>query len=748
MRRFGRNLLLGTSALACTAFLTAAHDAAAETLYFERLATWPVFQNLPAGTDPATETVAEIVGATPDGMTLLYTDSPGERLGLVDITDPAAPAPLGDVALGGEPTSVIGIAGVALVGVNTSPSYVEPAGHLAVVDVANASVAATCDVGGQPDSVTVSPDGRFAAVAIENERDEDLNDGVIPQLPAGHLAIFDLDADGRPTNCDAARLVDLTGLAVTAPEDPEPEFVTINGANLAAVTLQENNHIAIVDLAAGTVVAHFPAGAVDLTAIDTEEDGVISPTGSLAAVPREPDAIVWLDDERLLTADEGDYEGGSRGFTIFSADGEVLYSSGNFMEHLAIAHGHYPEDRSENKGTEPEGVARGSFRGEDLFFVNSERGNFVAVFRDRPAGEPEFVQLLPTAPGPEGLLALPARDLLVVATEADSEEDGYRATLGLYRYGAATPFYPTIVSDIDPETGAPIGWGALSALAADPVDASRLHAVSDSYYGVSRIFTIDVSQQPARIVAAVDLVKDGAPAGYDLEGIAPRAGGGFWLASEGRADHESPLRQKNLLLAVAADGTVEQEIALPDELNANATNSGFEGVAAWGDGDAERVILPVQRPWKDDAANTTKLAIYDPAAASWSFVGYPLEAPKSPRGGWVGLSEITWLGDERFAVLERDSEQGAYAAIKTMTVIDLAGIEPVAYGAALPIVEKTLAIDLLPLLEASNGWISDKPEGFAVTADGRIFLVTDNDGVEDATGETQLLDLGKVDTHF
>jgi hypothetical protein len=37
-----------------------------------------------------------------------------------------------------------------------------------------------CDLGGQPDSVAASPDGRYLAVAIENERDEDLDDGVIP----------------------------------------------------------------------------------------------------------------------------------------------------------------------------------------------------------------------------------------------------------------------------------------------------------------------------------------------------------------------------------------------------------------------------------------------------------------------------------------------------------------------------------------------------------------------------------------
>ncbi|MEY2929550.1 MAG: hypothetical protein RL033_299, partial [Pseudomonadota bacterium] len=39
-------------------------------------------------------------------------------------------------------------------------------------------------------------------------------------------------------------------------------------------------------------------------------------------------------------------------------------------------------------------------------------------------------------------------------------------------------------------------------------------------------------------------------------------------------------------------------------------------------------------------------------------------------------------------------------------------------------------------------WISDKPEGVAVTGNGRLFVVTDNDGVEDWSGETWFLRLG------
>ena len=43
----------------------------------------------------------------------------------------------------------------------------------------------------------------------------------------------------------------LTGLAERFPDDPEPEYVSINASNQAAVTLQENNHVVIVDLATG-----------------------------------------------------------------------------------------------------------------------------------------------------------------------------------------------------------------------------------------------------------------------------------------------------------------------------------------------------------------------------------------------------------------------------------------------------------------------------------------------------------------
>jgi hypothetical protein len=59
-----------------------------------------------------------------------------------------------------------------------------------------------------------------------------------------------VDLTGAPSGWPVRR-VELTGLAEVAPEDPKPEFVSINNRNQVAATLQENNHIAVVDLASG-----------------------------------------------------------------------------------------------------------------------------------------------------------------------------------------------------------------------------------------------------------------------------------------------------------------------------------------------------------------------------------------------------------------------------------------------------------------------------------------------------------------
>ena len=78
---------------------------------------------------------------------------------------------------------------------------------------------ATIPLGGQPDSVAISVDGRYAAIAIENERDEDVNEGEMPQDPAGFLTIVDLIG---PPLAWATRDVVLTAWPNGSPLIPSP----------------------------------------------------------------------------------------------------------------------------------------------------------------------------------------------------------------------------------------------------------------------------------------------------------------------------------------------------------------------------------------------------------------------------------------------------------------------------------------------------------------------------------------------
>ncbi|CUH42974.1 esterase-like activity of phytase family protein [Ruegeria atlantica] len=715
-----------TSALALTA-----GQAAAE-MNFNRIASFPVVKNMAEGADTTRETSPEIIAATADGMTLIYTDSPLGMIGMVDITDPANPTPLGAMEVGGEPTSVGIVGTTAFVGVNTSESYTAPSGKLISVDIAGKAETGACGLGGQPDSVAIAPDGSFVAVAIENERDEDLNDGVIPQLPAGSLALVPL-IEGA-LDCAGMKMASLTGLSEVAPTDPEPEFVDINDLGETVVTLQENNHIAVVDKD-GNVVSHFSAGAVDLEGIDaTDERGALIFTESQKDRLREPDAVKWIDDNHFATANEGDYKGGSRGWTIFHKDGTVVYENGTEFEKAIIQIGHYPDKRSDRKGVEPESVTAATFGNTPMIFVGAERASVVGVYDATDPANPVLKQLLPSGVGPEGYVAIPERNLLISANEKDLIEDGGpRAHVMIYEYQDAPATYPHLTSAGADEL---IGWGALSGLVADK--DGMIYAVNDSFYGFQpSIFKIDPSLQPARIVDVIRIHRqDGKPAQkLDLEGITLDGKGGFYVASEGRTDRVIP----HAIYHVSADGLIKDrkgEIGLPPELMAVEKRFGFEGITKVGD----TLWMAVQREWKDDPKNHVKLVAYNLDTKEWGAVHYPKAEPEN---GWVGLSEIVAFDDHVY-VIERDNQHDHRAVTKKIYRIPLSEMTPAPLGGPLPVVSKQEVRDLLPDLTSTGGYVLDKIEGLAILPSGEAFVMTDNDGVDDASGETMFWSIGSV----
>ena len=457
--------------------------------------------------------VAEIVAATPDGMTLVYTSADAGVIGLIDITRPEQPVllPRVDVQIQGvgEPTSVA----------------ISPDGRYAVVavrlgdDVANArrgllrvydirqprAVQHVQDftVGIGPDSLALVGQGRTlrAVVAIEDEETDAKGDATLDGQRPGRIDVVGLQGlyGGASTGVQSIDLVAALQAAagVVYPNDPQPEFVSIDAkGQQAVVSLQENNAVALLDLShplRARLERVFSTGTVTRNGnADLQKDKEIAFKDSFTA-RREADAVAWVAPGVFATANEGDGKKdqngvlpGGRGFTLMNTRGEVVYETGERTEMHAVVYGHYPDGRSASKGVEMESVAAGRFGGQPYLLVGSERGSFVEVYRVDDPKQPQFVQLLPTGMSPEGLTTVTQRrdgqQLFVTANEVEG-------SLNLYRFhpqGApANAREPQLVAK---DAGMP--WGALSGLS---TDGTHLYAVPDNAFAQSRIWRIDPS---------------------------------------------------------------------------------------------------------------------------------------------------------------------------------------------------------------------------------------------------------------
>jgi hypothetical protein len=164
------------------------------------------------------------------------------------------------------------------------------------------------------------------------------------------------------------------------------------------------------------------------------------------------------------------------------------------------------------------------------------------------------------------------------------------------------------------------------------------------------------------------------------------------------------------------------------------------------------VYVAIQRAWPNEGDTdevNTKIGRYEVATGEWTFVHYPLQPEGA--GDWIGLSELTLLPDGSFAVVERDKgwgpTTGFNAELKAVYGVELATADFLPYqngvaNGGLVTLSKTLLRDLLPDMAAVSIWTTEKLEGLAVAADGQVYAVTDNDGVDEATGETLFLGLG------
>ncbi len=337
-------------------------------------------------------------------------------------------------------------------------------------------------VGYLPDGIAFNSTGTKLVVA--NEGEPTTNYAIDRE---GSIGIISITRPlGRPsfsyTELGFSGLTLPSGVRVSGPAgttqatDIEPEYVAVNG-NFAYVTLQENNAVAKVNLLTNSIERIFALGSVDFSKqlVDLSDRDDSAGTGQLIKPVfgnnvlglRMPDGIAAFNlgsKSYFITANEGDGRAygsftdeqrnagpgnrlktitdissqptafGSRSISLFDAsNGALRWDSGNTLQSVAIAQGVYDDTRSDDKGTEPEGVVTATLNGRTYAIVGTERTtkSMLAVFDVTDPTKVSFVTsaVLPASLSPEGLAVVQGasspsgKPMLVVSNEVSNTLD-------------------------------------------------------------------------------------------------------------------------------------------------------------------------------------------------------------------------------------------------------------------------------------------------------------------------------------
>ena len=254
-------------------------------------------------------------------------------------------------------------------------------------------------------------------------------------------------------------------------------------------------------------------------------------------------------------------------------------------------------------------------------------------------------------------------------------------------------------------------------------------------------------------VHAQDLAKSSHTSwqAFDPEGIRRRADGSLLVS-----DEYGPR-----VVVANEDGKVISEVEIPEEYRLRAPrdgrytqgiypNRGLEGIAVTPSG--KTTLIAIQSPLVQDAVIrddkclgiNCRWLVLDRTGAPAQQLVYQLESVKT------GVSEVLAVDENRFLVLERDSEVGSEAKVKRIFLVDISHATDVTSIPALPpqespagvvVIKKSLFLDLLDDRFGLGGEnAAEKPEGLswgAPLADGRrtLWVCCDNDFDADVASE-------------
>jgi len=287
---------------------------------------------------------SEITAYDSASRRLFVVNGSNGTVDVLDISNPILPVRVGVIniaALGAVVNSVAIDNGLVALAIEANPKT--SPGSVALYNATDLRQIQVIPVGAQPDMISFTPDGRFILTANEGEP----NSYGLPTSidPEGSVSVITVSRTGVSTVATAdfrafdgqeavlrAQGIRIFGPNASAAQDLEPEYIAVSpDSRTAYITLQENNAIAIVDIASARVTSLKPLGFKDhslagmgLDASD-EDGGVNTDTGTPAIKIQPypvrgmymPDAIAMFsvnNTNYLITANEGDARADWPGF--------------------------------------------------------------------------------------------------------------------------------------------------------------------------------------------------------------------------------------------------------------------------------------------------------------------------------------------------------------------------------------------------------------------------------------------------
>ena len=276
---------------------------------------------------------SEIVAYDKVSKRLFIANSVANRIDIVNFSNPAAPVATSSIsvsALGGSINSVAVNNGVLAAAIENTNKVLD--GKIVFFD-ADGTKLSEATTGALPDMITFSPDGRFVLTANEGEPNEDysvdpegsvtivdVSGGVAALTQANVTTVGFASFNGQKDALRASgvRLYGRKGNVnngSSVAEDLEPEYITFSAdGQTAYVALQENNALAILNVATKTVSSIKPLGLkdhnTDANALDPTDQGGILALQKLPVFGMyQPDAIASFSSggqTYIVTANEGD----------------------------------------------------------------------------------------------------------------------------------------------------------------------------------------------------------------------------------------------------------------------------------------------------------------------------------------------------------------------------------------------------------------------------------------------------------